>query len=331
MKRENINYFVVGSFVIVMLAAFFVVLYQVTGRTGPTEHYFVMYSNVTGVKYGTLVLYEGYQIGQVEQIKPVREAGKTKYQLSLAIQKGWQIPSDSIASMLASGLLSAITIDIKEGESKNFLQPGSYIEGREVANIFSAVNDVAAEIQSLSRETIKPLVENLNSEVDVLSAELQSLTNESIRPMIDNLNAKLNQDVLSDMEKLLQKLNQTADRLLLSLNDENQRNLDEFLANMQAASGTLNEVIFRIEDTRAAMNQVLLNVDGVISENQESFKASMTDMQKSLNIISQNINAIVYHMEGSSRNMHELSRQLRENPSLILKSTPQIEPEEIEQ
>ena len=330
MKRENINYIVVGSFVVVMLVAFFVVMYQVTGRSGPTEQYFVMYSNVTGVKYGTPVLYEGYQVGQVEQIQPVRESGKTQYRLTLAVQKGWQIPADSVASMVASGLLSAITIDIKEGESKNYLQPDGYIEGREAANIFSAVNDVAAEIQDLSRESIKPLVENLNTQVDVLSAEFKALSSESIRPMIDNLNAKFNQDILSDMSDLLQKLNQAADRLLYSLNDENQKNLDEFLANMESASGTLNEVIFRIEDTRAAMNQVLLNVDGVITENQDSLKASMTDMQKSLNIISQNINAIVYHMEGSSRNIHELSRQLRENPSLILKSSPQDEPEEIQ-
>ena len=85
MKRENINYIVVGSFVVVMLVAFFVVMYQVTGRSGPTEQYFVMYSNVTGVKYGTPVLYEGFQVGQVEQIQPVRESGKTRYQLTLAV------------------------------------------------------------------------------------------------------------------------------------------------------------------------------------------------------------------------------------------------------
>ena len=330
MKRENINYIVVGSFVVSMLVAFFVVMYQVTGRTGPTDQYLVMYSNVTGVKYGTPVLYEGYQIGQVEEIVPDRKSGKTRYKLTLAVQKGWQIPADSIASMLASGLLSAITIDIKEGKSTTFLQPGEYLQGREAPNLFAAVNDVAAEIQDLSRESIRPLVENLNTQVNDLSAQFKSLTNESLRPMIDNLNAKLNQDILSDMSDLLQKLNQAADKMLSSLNDKNLKNLDEFLANMEAASSTLNEVIFRIEDTRAAMNQVLLNVNGVISDNQESLKASMTDMQKSLNIISQNINSIVYHMEGSSRNIHELSRQLRENPSLIIKSSPQAEPEEKE-
>lgn len=328
MKRENINYIVVGSFVVAMLVAFFVVMYQVTGRTGPTDQYFVMYSNVTGVKYGTPVLYEGYQIGQVEEIQPVRESGKTRYKLSMAVQKGWQIPADSIASMLASGLLSAITIDIKEGTSNTFLQPGEYLKGREAPNLFAAVNDVAAEIQDLSRESIRPLVENLNTQVNDLSAQFKSLTNESLRPMIDNLNTRLNQDILADMSDLLQKLNQAADKMLSSLNDTNLKNLDEFLANMQAASSTLNEVIFRIEDTRAAMNQVLLNVDGVISDNQESLKSSMTDMQKSLNIISQNISSIVYHMEGSSRNIHELSRQLRENPSLILKSAPQVDPAE---
>ena len=71
MKRENINYLAVGLFVIVIMSAFFVVVYKITGRTGPTDHYFVTYDNVTGIKYGTPVSYEGYQVGQVELIEPV--------------------------------------------------------------------------------------------------------------------------------------------------------------------------------------------------------------------------------------------------------------------
>jgi len=115
MKRENINYFAVGVFVLSMLAMFFVVLYKITGRTGPTDEYYVVYSNVTGLKYGTPVLYEGYQIGQVEKIDPVHSGGATRYQISLSVIKDWKIPSDSIAHLVTSGLISAITIDIKEG------------------------------------------------------------------------------------------------------------------------------------------------------------------------------------------------------------------------
>jgi len=327
MKRENINYLVVGVFVLTMLVAFLVILYKITGRTGPTDNYYVTYSNVTGIKYGTPVLYEGFQIGQVESIEPVREPGQTRYRLTLSVAKDWGIPSDSLASIVASGLLSAITIDIKEGKSQTMLVPGDMLEGREAANIFTVVNDVAGELQELSRNNLKPLITNLNYQIESLGNELRDLTTHSIRPMIDNINQKFNEQVVTDLTTLLEKLNENADRLLSLLDDQNQNNLDQFLVNMQTASVALNDLLFRIEDTRAAMNEVLIDIDGLVTDNRQNFKTSINDLQKTLGTVSDNINSIVYHMEGSSRNMHELSRQLRENPGLILDSSPQPDEE----
>jgi phospholipid/cholesterol/gamma-HCH transport system substrate-binding protein len=328
MKRENINYLAVGTFVLLMLAAFLVVLYEITGRTGPTDVYYVNYSNVTGVKYGTPVLYEGYQVGQVVDIKPVREGGSTRYDLTLTIMKDWAIPSDSVASLIASGLLSAITVEIKEGTSQTMLKPGDYLEGREAANIFSAVNEVAGELQQLSRDSIRPLINNLNTQIESLSSELKDLTTNSIRPLIDNINQQLDRQLFADMHKLLDNLNEGSDRMLQLLDDDNLHNMNRFLGNMEAASSELNGLLDRIEETRAAMNGVLIDIDGLVVDNQESIKVSVNDMRKSLDVVSQNINAIVYHLEGSARNMHELSRQLRENPALILKGSPQPDEEE---
>lgn len=325
MKRDNINYVVVGTFVLIMLAAFFFVLYLVTGRTGPTDVYYVSYTNVTGVKYGTPVLYEGYQVGQVEDIEPTRGTGGTRYKLTLAVSRGWAIPEDSIASLVASGLLSAITVEIKEGGSQKLLKPGEYLQGREAANIFSAVNEVAGELQSLSRDSLKPMIDNLNNQINSLAGELKSLTTESIRPLVDNINNKLDKQVFADINSLLTKLNESSDRLLVLMDDDNLENLNQFLVNMQTASSTLNDLLDRIEETRAAMNGVLIDIDHLVVDNKEDVKSSVNNLQKSLDIISQNINAIIYHIEGSSRNVHELSRQLRENPSLILKSSPQQE------
>jgi phospholipid/cholesterol/gamma-HCH transport system substrate-binding protein len=327
MKRENINYLVVGSFVLLMVVVFFYILYQITGRTGPVDTYYVNYSNVTGVKYGTPVLYEGYQVGQVVKIEPRREASTTRYQLTLDIARDWTIPSDSIASLVASGLLSAITVEIKEGTSPSVLKPGDYIEGREAASIFAAVNDVAAELQDLSRGSIKPLIKNLNTQIDSLAYDLKDLTTNSIRPMVDNINQQLGQKLFADMEQLLGNLNDGSERLLLLLDDNNLNNLDQFLVNMETASSTLNELLDRIEETRAAMNGVLIDINGLVVDNQENVEKSVNDLRNSLDVISQNINAIVYHMEGSTRNVHELSRQLRENPGLILKGTPQPDEE----
>lgn len=327
MKRENINYFAVGVFVLSMLVMFFVVLYKITGRTGPTDEYYVVYSNITGLKYGTPVLYEGYQIGQVEKINPVHSGGATRYQISLSVIKDWKIPSDSIAHLVTSGLISAITIDIKEGDSTTLLQPGGTIKGQEAINIFTAINDVASELQGVTRESLRPMIDNLNSQIQLLAAELHDLTTGSVRPLIDNINRKLGEQVFTDITSLLDKLNKSADRMLLMMDDNNQQNLQQFLANMESASTAMNELLARMEETRQATNQLVHNIDGLVVDNSENVRESVNDLHKTLGVISQNIDAITYHLEGSSRNIHELSRAVRENPGLLLKSTPQTEEE----
>ena len=81
-KRDNVNYLVVGVFVLIMLGTFFTLMYFVTGRTGPAEHYFVRYKNVSGLKFGTGVFYEGYRVGQIEKIIPVPSSTGMEYVLT---------------------------------------------------------------------------------------------------------------------------------------------------------------------------------------------------------------------------------------------------------
>ncbi|HSR62549.1 MAG TPA: MlaD family protein [Gammaproteobacteria bacterium] len=323
MKRENINYMVVGVFVLIMLGAFFVVMYKITGRTGPADEYYVVYDNVAGIKYGTLVLYEGYQVGQVEDIQPVKEEGRTRYRLSLSIEKDWTIPDDSVAQIVASGLLAAITIDIEEGESKTTYSPGDTIRGKEAESIFTAVNEVATDLTDLSRNSIRPLIDNLDSNLQTLVDDLTDLTSNHVRPLVDNVNQNLDQKVFPELNTVLNKLNTSADRLLVLLDEDNQQNIENILVNLDSASGSLDELVQRIEGTRIAMDAVLLNIHQLVESNEENVSASVEDLRKSLDVVSMNINSIIHHMETSSRNFNELSRELRENPGLLLRSTPQ--------
>ena len=114
MKRENVNYLAVGVFVLTMLILFMVVLYRITGRGGPMDSYFVFLDNVAGLNQGTPVYYEGFKVGQVEDITPDRSTGQTRYRLEISLPSGWQIPADSVARAVSSGLLSAVTIDIQD-------------------------------------------------------------------------------------------------------------------------------------------------------------------------------------------------------------------------
>lgn len=334
MKRENINYIVVGTFVIGMMLALFIFLYHVTGNSGPTDNYYVTYENVSGIKYGTPVSFEGYQVGQVEKIDPIREQnGKTRYRLLLTIQQSWPIPEDSLARVVASGLLAAVTIDIKEGLSNVLLEPGSEISGREAADIFAAVSEVATSITDLSEHGVKPLLDNLNSQVDIVTEEFLDLTRNTVKPMLENISSQVEQaDMVRKVDTLIVNLNQTSKDLQKVFNSQNQENLTTFLGNMSNASSGMNELVENIDGTRKSMDVLLSNIDNVIGDinytienNDGKLNASLTDLQKTLSVISTHIDTITHHLEGSSRNIHEFSRQIKENPGLLIRGSPQTD------
>ena len=319
MRRDTVNYTVVGVFVLILFLAFLVVLYQITGRTGPADNYYVSYNNVEGIKYGTPVLYEGYQIGQVEEVEPVKDAGGTQFKLTLSVIRGWQIPRDSIAAVVKSGLLSSVAIDIREGKSKESLTPENFIEGKEAADIFAAVNDVAADIRDLSRNSIRPLLDNLNKQLDVVVADIESLTTGSLKPLLDN-----------DVKALLDKLNKSAAKLVDIMSDQNKENIDHILSNLETTSGDLGTLVRNVEQTRSTLDNILVNVDRLVDENDEDMGSTLKELKKSMYAVSQHIDAVVNDLEGSSRNMYEFTRQIRDNPSVLLRGRTHPDEEELQ-
>ncbi|MCD6075320.1 MAG: uncharacterized protein K0Q70_2203, partial [Rhodospirillales bacterium] len=161
MKNVKLNYLIVGIFTIAVVTGLFITVSLLTGRTGATDSYYASYDNVSGIRFGTRVLYEGYPVGQVEEILPRQVDGKTRFLVELTVVRGWKIPADSTAEIAASGLLAAVNMNIREGKSTEILKPGSEMRSRETNNIMLAVGDLARDIKDLTESEIRPLMANL--------------------------------------------------------------------------------------------------------------------------------------------------------------------------
>lgn len=286
MKHENINYLVVGSFVLTIIIALIVSLTLITGRGGETKNYYVYYDNVAGLKYGTLVSYEGYQLGQVESVDPVQQNGQTRYKVSFAIREDWKVPKDSIAQIISSGLLGGISINIKEGASDIALKEGEALQGQEGADLFAAVGGAAGDIKLLIGD-VRKFVGTLNKEAGLIE----------------------------DAKQLMQRLDNSAANLEDILSPQNSRNINEAIASLSNLSKKLDKTLNEVD-------QVVHSSSGLIEENRADLKRSIRLMSASLETVSQHIETITYNLEGTSRNMNEFSRQIRENPGLLLGSTP---------
>lgn len=326
MRRDNINYFAVGLFVVTMGVALLVMLYKITGRAGPTDRYYVNYSNVSGIKYGTGVFYEGYQIGQVENIEPARGADGLRYRVEFSVEKGWPIPADSVAKIVASGLLAAVSLDIEEGDSEVMLEPGSEVSGQDQVNLFAAINDVATYFKDLSEGDIRPLLQNLNARITELTVEYTDLSRSTIRPLLTTVRDTLDdRELMQRLRSTVARLDDGARRLQTLLRDENQERVSGILANVHGASANLEQLIERFETTRARMDAVLEDMDALVAGSGESLEAAVADLRRSMRAIAADIETVMYHVEGSARNMHEFTRLIRENPALLISGSAQPE------
>jgi phospholipid/cholesterol/gamma-HCH transport system substrate-binding protein len=66
------------------------------------------------------------------------------------------------------------------------------------------------------------------------------------------------------------------------------------------------------------VNQVAKSIHGMVDRNGKNVDKSTADLEYILRTVSQNIDAITNNLEGTTRNMNEFSRLIRQNPGLLL-------------
>lgn len=374
MKRPGANYALLGGFVLAMTAALLGTLYVLGGRRGPSDSYYVELGNVSGIRTGAAVTYEGYPVGEVTAIDAT-QGERTRFLLQLQVRKGWLIPEDSLARVVADGLLSQVSIEISEGASTRYLASGGQLEGVQGANMFAAVNAVASEFESLSRTAVRPLLERLHGSVEVLAdalegtapgvlqtldlvsttvgeelpgslgqlAALSARLNEEVPRILDNLvqaSARLREGtphvprILSNLEAasedirdttptLTASLERSAGRVDTLLSRRNVKRVDTMLANLERASTDVGSVLGQLDAAAASVNGVIGDLDRLVARHSPDVAESITGLRASLARVSEAVDTVSYHLEGGSRNMHEFSRRIRDNPSaLLLSSAP---------
>ncbi len=313
MKRDNVNYVLVGAVVAAAFVLLLVALALITGRSGASSSYVAHYRNVTGLHYGAPVFYEGYRIGQVASIDPERAIGSaalpvaqhadksareqsgTRYKVTLAVRRDWPIPKDSVARMTSTGLLADVAIGISEGASRDMAAPGSELAATENADLFASMNDLAQQLGDLTRNQIGPLVKNLAGHVDSIATTLDKNTPE----------------ILAQSHALLQRLNTASDSVNDVIKPQNRAAIGAILGNVRDLSRDLKA-------TQAQLNEAIVRIDSVVRENRPAVRDSAEDLRSVMAALSGRIDSISQHLEVASRNFDEFAREVRMNPNRLL-------------
>lgn len=301
MKRDSVNYFYVGLFVLAAAVVLLITLFRVTTGGGKTDTYYTSYRNVAGVNQGTPVTYEGYAFGKVAGIEPRQGKDGTLYQVELRVKHGWKIPADSTASIYSEGLLADTVINISEGNSDHYLDPGSDIEGTRGIDLFAVMGQVAGDFSELSNNAIRPLLESLNRTVTTVGGEL-----EAYLPVI-----------LRDLQLLVARLDDSASHLSGILNDDTEMQARRILDNVEQAATGLNEVSHGLVAIKDDAAELVHELDSLVIESRPDLQQSIADLRYLLEQVSRYSEGILQNMDSTSRNMNEFSRQIRENPGRL--------------
>jgi phospholipid/cholesterol/gamma-HCH transport system substrate-binding protein len=302
MYKQKINYVIIGIFVTAMLSAGVGSIALLTGRTGPADHYFVVLDNVADVKFGTQVRYEGYPVGQVEDITPVVEGAGMTFRVGISIRPGWRVPSDSIARIASSSFLAAKTIDIDSGDSQVAVALGERIASAPPSDIFATITATAGEISELNRRNLTPLLETLQSLAETV---------EGGAPRI-----------LDELVAFTESLNQSIEPLQQILAQRNLDAVQSSVLNMEETTGNLAAISRNLTETMAKVDNLTGNLDRLVENNKGNVDQSLKDIQYTLSAVSTTVDSIVHNLEGTTRNMNEFSRMIRQNPGLLLDGTP---------
>lgn len=314
MKNVKLNYLIVGSFTLLVIAGLIVAVALLSGRTGATDEYHALYDNVTGVQFGTRVLYEGFPIGQVEEIVPIQIDGKTRFRVEMSVISGWKIPQDTVAEIAASGLLAAVTITMREGKSPDTLKPGAQIASREASNVMSAVGDLARDIRELTESDIKPMLARIHIVVqsfsDMLGGEQGTQMGGDVRKMM--------QTVTQAAPEIVRHIDIFSKRLEALMSEQNLKAMDSIIANMNTSAINMADVTKQLGATRTSIDGLLGEIRAIVVDNKDGINQSVGDLRHTTETIARYIDSINQNLDITARNMSEFSRAIRQNPGLLL-------------
>lgn len=303
MKRDTTNYAMVGAFVVAMALALLLALFQLTGRGKLADTYYTEFNNTAGIKEGSVVTFEGHEIGRVGEIS-VSESPGERYRLALKVQRGWKIPSNSKARRTQSAFLAPLVVDIRAGDGP-LLQPEAMIDADDSPIMMEAIADIASKLTDIAEGDIEPLLKRFSERVDQVGDRVERAL----------------PGVLEDLKKTLAQTNNASRLLERALREENQQHLTRLLANTEMTTENFAQISKELKQTRARLDKLMDQSNSLIDVNREDIRSSVQEIRQSL----KRVNAILHHFENTGRNMAEFSRQIRENPASLIQSNPPVD------
>lgn len=302
MARKNMRSdLITGTFALAVLAGFIAVVLFLQGWT-PTpkgSRYSVRFANSGGLVVNAPVIVAGQRVGKVETIDPtpvVDAAGSRRVEVvvSFLIDEKFagvvSLPTDTVAVVQSGGLFGGAQLALELGKSGKLVAAGERLplEGRppvELADLLKVADETVRELQAGFQNVAEILKDP--SLKDNLQQSLASL-----RSALETFDAGL-----KEMQPAFAKVGPAVESTQLLVEDlrklisQNNDNITRTLANLESASGRLDNLLAEDADgvprLVANLNQIadsldvlVTNLNDVVIDNQVNLKVSMENIRE---------------------------------------------------
>jgi len=297
--ETKFSYSIVGLFVIIFTLTFFIVgIWLSVGLSSKAYNKYLVYMNesVSGLALKAPVKYSGVDVGYVAAIK-LSTSDPSKVRVLLNIEQSVPITVGTKAVLDSQGLTGIAYIELTGGKK----------------------NEPLLVAESGHRYPIIPsepsLMFRLDSVLDHLSDNVDKITN-GIKQIFDTENSQNLRQTLANTRQITQDLNQQSNQFKQIINDVQvtfhntamvSDQLPEVFSDLKQATHTFNSVSVDVKNASVAANATFSNSEVMIENvNQQIIPGFLEALNKVQDIL---------------KSVEDLSNQLDQNPSLIIRGT----------
>ena len=245
----------VGIVVIISLGLFYYGFNYLKGsnifKTG--SFYYAEYPNVNGLSVDDPVFTKGFRVGKVSSTKLNMETGKILVQLQITNEE-IKIPSNSEAIIASSGLLGGKEINLKLGDSQEYLEINDTLSSDTEGDLIDSFTSSLEPFEKSAMDAV--------TSIDSVMKLVQSVLNQKNRDALDH--------GLTDLSITLSNLNSASaglDNLIATEKGKLSNiitNLNTMSKNLSAFSDTLTNM--EIKQTIDEANLALSNANKILTK-----------------------------------------------------------------
>ena len=298
----------IGFVALLAIVALFIGVNYLKGLDvlNPSRKFYAKYENIGGLKVGSSVFVNGYQVGMVSNIDLLANENQ-QLLVTISIEKDFDIPKNSILKIVNQDLMGTKSINLILGDAASFaVDEDTLISGMEG----SLQEEVSAQILPIKIKT-----EELIGSIDSVMKIITAILDKDARENLSNSLQSLDQTFLL-MNQSMIKVNQIV--------DQNDERISSIVKNLEANNDEITNILKNFSNISDDIAQS--NIKNLLTSLSAASK-KINDSEGSLGMLI-NDKDLYLNLEKSSKELEALIKDIKANPkryvsfSIIGGSTP---------